>query len=62
MPKHWYSIHAIMTHNHYTDEECEVRGISLGLVCVSVGLNNVEDLGGGTYERPAGRQPRLFFP
>jgi cystathionine beta-lyase/cystathionine gamma-synthase len=44
MPKHWYSIHAIMTHNHYTDEEREVRGISLGLVCVSVGLKNVEDL------------------
>jgi cystathionine beta-lyase/cystathionine gamma-synthase len=33
-----------MTHNNYTDEEREAHGISLGLVRISVGLENVEDL------------------
>ena len=35
---------ASMTHNNYTDEEREAHGISLGLVRISVGLENVEDL------------------
>ena len=35
---------ASMTHNNYTDVEREAHGISLGLVRISVGLENAEDL------------------
>ncbi|MCZ6771552.1 MAG: aminotransferase class I/II-fold pyridoxal phosphate-dependent enzyme [Proteobacteria bacterium] len=35
---------ASMTHNNYTDEEREAHGISVGLVRISVGLENLEDL------------------
>ena len=33
-----------MTHSPYTAEELEAAGISEGLVRVSVGLENVEDI------------------
>jgi len=33
-----------MTHNNYTEEEREAHDISLGLVRISVGLENIEDL------------------
>ena len=35
---------ASMTHCNYTEEELEVHGISVGLVRISVGLENLEDL------------------
>jgi len=35
---------ASMTHNNYTEEEREAHDISLGLVRISVGLENIEDL------------------
>ncbi|MDP6855566.1 MAG: methionine gamma-lyase, partial [Arenicellales bacterium] len=35
---------ASMTHNNYTEEEREAHGISFGLVRISVGLENLEDL------------------
>ena len=35
---------ASMTHSPYTAEELEAAGISEGLVRVSVGLENVEDI------------------
>lgn len=35
---------ASMTHSPYTEEECAAAGISQGLVRISVGLENVEDI------------------
>lgn len=35
---------ASMTHSPYTEEECTAAGISQGLVRISVGLENVEDI------------------
>lgn len=35
---------ASMTHSPYTEEECSMAGISQGLVRLSVGLENVEDI------------------
>lgn len=35
---------ASMTHSPYTEEECAMAGISQGLVRLSVGLENVEDI------------------
>jgi methionine-gamma-lyase len=37
---------ASMTHCNYTDEELKLHGINVGLVRISVGLENLEDLSG----------------